>query len=98
MAKDAGQQELYAELLELRELLMEQADSNATLTFRDGAWYSDGDAVPYCPCCYEVHKKAIHMKCLYQLEKGLYDSDPAGSGWQWQCHNCKNEIRLSHGK
>lgn len=98
MAKDAGQQDLYAELLELREEVMElESGQQLNLSFRDGAWYAEGDETPYCPNCWEVHKLAVHLKCLYQLERGLYDSDPAGSGWQWQCHNCKNEIRLPHG-
>ncbi len=99
MAKDANQTELYGELLELREALMEQVKSdNIALTFKEGAWYADGDETPFCPHCYEVHKLTVHLKCLYQLEKGLYDSDPAGTGWQWQCSNCKNEIRLPHGQ
>lgn len=99
LAKEAGHQELYGELLEIRELLMEQAsDEVAGLQFRDGAYYRDGDEVPFCPHCKEVEQKAIHLSCLYELEKGLYDSDPGGTGWQWQCLHCKNEIRLPHGK
>lgn len=99
MAKDAGNTELYAELLDLREALLEMNTQDLSdMQFREGAYYRPDDEIPYCPHCKEVHNQAIHLSCLYENERGLYDSDPAGKGWQWQCLHCKNELRLAHGK
>ena len=43
------------------EKLSKQLDFIKSLKFVKPAYYAEGDAVPFCPVCYERDNKAIHL-------------------------------------
>jgi hypothetical protein len=43
------------------EELQGKLDLTAKMTFKQPFYYQEGDETPFCPACWEGHKKAIHL-------------------------------------
>jgi formate dehydrogenase maturation protein FdhE len=62
---------LQSEILELTSELVELKKENAEmkqllerekqLTFKPPLYYAEGDPTPFCPICWEQHRKTIHV-------------------------------------
>jgi hypothetical protein len=64
---------------ELSELRLKLA-LREVMTFRDGVYWKDGDDEhPFCPRCFDVEGKAIHMH-------------PDTPHW-WDCKACKTSLK-----
>ena len=69
----------YARLAEEHEQL-QPAQPTAPLQHLRGVYYLSGDPVPFCPHCYEVDGKRIHLSGPVPL----FDSKME----RWDCHAC----------
>jgi hypothetical protein len=49
------------------------------MTFRQPFWYQEADETPFCPACWENHKKAIHV---------VFAQD-GNNFTRWGCPSCK---------
>jgi phage terminase large subunit GpA-like protein len=52
---------------------------SGTLTFKELYYLAEGDTVPYCPRCWEVDKRAVHMTNTNTNQFGAF----------YQCPQCK---------
>lgn len=73
-------QELRNEVQQLKNEL----ETKATMSFKHGVYYQEGDHVPYCPTCYENDRRVIHLR-----------SWDGGKGDHWRCMVCMNSAYLS---
>jgi hypothetical protein len=49
------------------------------MKFRPPFFYQDDPTVPYCPACFDTHKRAAHL---------IMTADADGY-WRWDCPSCK---------
>jgi hypothetical protein len=56
------------------------------LTFKVPFYFADGDIVPYCPRCWEIEQKSVHM-----MLRGAGQARHAS----YECLECKKSIPLS---
>jgi len=69
------------------EDLQKQLTLKAKMTFRQPFYYQDGDAVPFCPRCFEKDTRSMH------LVRGGDDSVHS----RWDCKECKQVYLIEHG-
>ena len=60
--------------------LGQQLEFKTKLHFTEPFWYAEGDAVPFCPSCYEANKLPVHLH---------YQGEMMG-GHRYDCPNCKH--------
>lgn len=53
----------------------------AELKFKHGLYYQADDLIPFCPRCFEIEKKTIHLTSTGMGRKGQ----------QWKCAECKSQ-------
>ncbi|HDQ5284792.1 TPA: hypothetical protein QA377_003249 [Raoultella ornithinolytica] len=73
-------QALLFEAEQKNKQLEEQLRDKSTFTFRDAAYWKDGDETAFCPNCFEVDKIKTHM--VYSRRVSTYPAT-------WYCNNCK---------
>jgi hypothetical protein len=61
--------------------LEQKLQFSKTMTFKEPFWYSEGDAVPACPRCWENDKKFIHL------------TDAHGNREYFNCPQCKQGFK-----
>ena len=61
------------------EELQKQVALKAKMAFKEPFYYQDGDAVPFCPRCYERDAQAVHL---------FFKFDSGGEA-RWDCPDCK---------
>ncbi|MDR3385492.1 MAG: hypothetical protein P4L92_00445 [Rudaea sp.] len=54
-----------------------------TMKFHDHFYWRDVDPEPYCPRCFDVDRKAVHV------------IRPRAGSLPWKCPQCKFEVRLN---
>lgn len=77
--------ELSRENLELQRKVDTQLEALAiqrSLAFRAPFYFSEKDATPYCPNCWEVSKLAIHVAFQYQTSDGRF---------RYRCNTCQSK-------
>jgi hypothetical protein len=65
-----------------------QQNKKQSLRHIRSLYYADGDAVPFCPKCWETQTKTIH---LFKIELGSTNSE------RWQCHVCDCDFHATNG-
>jgi len=70
------------ELRENMQKLEDKLSQVEKMTFRSPFYYTEGDDVPYCQRCWEVHKKAVHFPTPV----------PTNSGPMYTCPECNFRI------
>ena len=60
-----AQTEAAQMMTEIRELKAEAEERENNPLHWAGAVYRDGNNHPFCPACYDDHRKRIHLKPLY---------------------------------
>ncbi len=58
------------------------------LSFRVPFYFATGDAVPYCPRCWEVKRKAIHVVRIYESQESQET--------RWDCFECNQMYLIRH--
>lgn len=88
LALQTQAQELIEENRGLKEKLKALEDLlqfAKTLSFRAPFYYATGDAVPYCPRCWEVKRKAVHVVKIFEDEQT-----------RWDCFDCSQMYLIEH--
>ena len=85
--------ELQAEVIQLADRnshlsqevaeLKAKVELRATMKFHDHFYWREGDPDPYCPRCFDVDRKAVHV------------IGPRAGSLPWTCPQCKFETRLN---
>ena len=70
--------ELKQKTNELEELLARKGN----MTFKTPFYYAEEDDIPFCPRCWEVEHKAVHLPAPFN----------SAAGPNYRCPNCKVSI------
>jgi len=86
---------LHSDIIELVEENNRFRDENkelkATLAltkemiFKPPFFFQEGDATPFCPACWEGHRKAIHLMYSHEEESCI----------RWDCKTCKQMFLIN---
>ena len=88
--------ELEGEIIELtrekhsveeqNEELKRSLKISKEMTFQAPAYFAEEDRVPYCPKCWEIEKRAVHMITA--------DKDPNNRQRYFECPSCRTGFSL----
>jgi hypothetical protein len=87
-----GLSDLYGQIVELKaqilDLVQENADLNKQLSeqasmkwnSRFGYYFQEGDPIPFCPACWDLNKKLIHLR----------PDSMSRPPYRYDCNVCRN--------
>ncbi len=56
------------------------------MIFKAPLYFQEGDQTPYCPACWEEHRRAVHLVLQFRGERT-----------RWDCPSCKQTYLLEAG-